>query len=332
MLNSASIKRTTVWDPTELSATRPLILRVGADAYYYSFHQIKNVTELFDSAGALAATYDYSPFGELVSSTGTIANPITFSSEVQDSTLGLQYYNYRHLNVLDGRWVNRDPIEDVSFFAQKNLEFHHYIKLSLSHTKGEMLYCGNQTLFNSDLLGLFCSEPKCRKRDIQHTYYFEIKIPMSDFAVNLSAAYRLQESECSIECGNCRCGVKTSKKETYSGAMGGTFTIRIPGSLIRIGEVAFDVGATGYKEENFNSCTGVRTQYDELGFFANVSGGPCIFISSVAKWCVKCNISCSWQANAWSGRSSSECNGGCYFETCVFGICSVIPLGKNDRR
>ncbi len=33
-----------------------------------------------------------------------------FSSEIHDSTLGLQYYNYRHLNLLDGRWVNRDPI------------------------------------------------------------------------------------------------------------------------------------------------------------------------------------------------------------------------------
>jgi RHS repeat-associated protein len=40
------------------------------------------------------------------------SNPLTFSSEIYDSTLGLQYYNYRHLNLLDGRWVNRDPIEE----------------------------------------------------------------------------------------------------------------------------------------------------------------------------------------------------------------------------
>jgi RHS repeat-associated protein len=38
------------------------------------------------------------------------SNPLTFSSEVFDSPLGLQYYNYRHLNLLDGRWVNRDPV------------------------------------------------------------------------------------------------------------------------------------------------------------------------------------------------------------------------------
>jgi len=47
-----------------------------------------------------------------VAPTGTITNALTFSSEVFDSALGLQYYNYRHLNVLDGRWVSRDPIEE----------------------------------------------------------------------------------------------------------------------------------------------------------------------------------------------------------------------------
>jgi RHS repeat-associated protein len=110
MLNSASVKHTIVWDPSEPVATRPLALQIGTVACYYSFDQVKNVTELFDSAGAIAATYDYSPFGQLVASTGTISNPITFSSEIYDSTLGLQYYNYRHLNLLDGRWLNRDPL------------------------------------------------------------------------------------------------------------------------------------------------------------------------------------------------------------------------------
>jgi RHS repeat-associated protein len=112
MLNSASIKHSIAWDTTERTATRPLSLQMGANAYFYSFDQVKNVTELFDGAGAIVATYDYSPFGQVVISTGTIANPLTFSSEIFDPTLGLQYYNYRHLNLLDGRWVSRDPIEE----------------------------------------------------------------------------------------------------------------------------------------------------------------------------------------------------------------------------
>ena len=120
MLSNASVKHSIAWDPTEPTATRPLALQIGADAYFYSFDQVKNVTELFDSAGALATTYDYSPFGQVTSFQITqsgnnaltqFSNPLTFSSEVHDSALGLQYYNYRHLNLLDGRWVNRDPAE-----------------------------------------------------------------------------------------------------------------------------------------------------------------------------------------------------------------------------
>jgi len=67
MLNNSSVKHTIIWDPTEPTATRPLALQIGSNAYFYSFDQIKNVTELFDSTGALAATYDYSPFGQVTS-------------------------------------------------------------------------------------------------------------------------------------------------------------------------------------------------------------------------------------------------------------------------
>jgi len=121
MRNSANVKHTIVWDPTERLAARPLALQIETSACYYSFDQVKNVTELFDSTGALAVTYDYAPFGAVTSLQITqssnqaitqFSNPLTFSSEVSDSILGLQYYNYRHLNTMDGRWVNRDPMEE----------------------------------------------------------------------------------------------------------------------------------------------------------------------------------------------------------------------------
>jgi RHS repeat-associated protein len=142
MLDSASVKHTFAWDPTEPTVTRPVVLQIGANAYYYSFDQVKNVTELFDSTGTFVATYEYSPFGQLTSalSVGSSAfdvasNPITFSSEVFDASLGLQYYNYRHLNLLDGRWVNRDPINN---WIVLNLYFH----------------SDNNSLGNLDVLGL----------------------------------------------------------------------------------------------------------------------------------------------------------------------------------
>jgi RHS repeat-associated protein len=47
-----------------------------------------------------------------MASTGSAAglNPFRFSSEVWDGALGLVYYNWRHYNPLDGRFISRDPI------------------------------------------------------------------------------------------------------------------------------------------------------------------------------------------------------------------------------
>ena len=106
---------TFTWDPTEPVATRPLALQAPSGWFAYAFDQVKNVTELFDASGAPAATYDFAPFGAVIAATGIAVsiNPLTFSSEIADAALGLQYYNFRHLNTLDGRWMNRDPIEEI---------------------------------------------------------------------------------------------------------------------------------------------------------------------------------------------------------------------------
>ncbi len=58
------------------------------------------------------ALYEYRPYGGLVTSEGNMAqeNKFRFSCEYMDDELGLIYYNYRHLNPRDGRWISRDPI------------------------------------------------------------------------------------------------------------------------------------------------------------------------------------------------------------------------------
>ncbi|MBT9450109.1 RHS repeat-associated core domain-containing protein [Akkermansia glycaniphila] len=51
-----------------------------------------------------------SPYGSVTAS--GIDQPIQWSSEHYDPELALVYYNYRHYNPLDGRWINRDPIAE----------------------------------------------------------------------------------------------------------------------------------------------------------------------------------------------------------------------------
>ncbi len=100
-----------LWDPTESIATRPLAIRKDGAWYAYGIDLTKNVCELFDTVGTIATRYDYTPFGE-VSATGDVTQPIQWSSEYSDTELGLVYYNYRHYNSKDGRWINRDPIAE----------------------------------------------------------------------------------------------------------------------------------------------------------------------------------------------------------------------------
>ena len=105
-----------IWDPTEPVATRPLCFRQYGQRSAFLMHDgNKNVTDVV-TVGPFnepVAHYDYAPFGA-PSATGPRApdNPFRFSSEFHDPTLALVYYNYRHYNPKDARWLGRDPIEE----------------------------------------------------------------------------------------------------------------------------------------------------------------------------------------------------------------------------
>ena len=103
-----------VWDPTEPIATRPLVfIPSGGEVSYYFHDGNKNVSDLVPASGA-PIHYSYTPFGVPTASAPS-ENPFRFSSEVYDKPLGLSYYNYRHYNSREGRWVQRDPgKEEVS--------------------------------------------------------------------------------------------------------------------------------------------------------------------------------------------------------------------------
>ncbi|HJE12831.1 hypothetical protein DMI80_06635 [Akkermansia muciniphila] len=99
------------WDPTQPEAARPLAIRKDGTWYAYGWDLTGNVTEIFGKAGYLRTVYTYTPYGEATAE-GDVTQPIQWSSEYNDDELGLVYYNYRHLNPHDGRWISRDPIEE----------------------------------------------------------------------------------------------------------------------------------------------------------------------------------------------------------------------------
>jgi RHS repeat-associated protein len=106
--------QTFIWDPTETIATRPLVWNCGDSPAYYVHDGNKNVSEVVAENGALAAHYEYVPFGAVTAQCGAsaAANPWRLSSEYAEDDTATVYYNYRHYEPVMGRWMSRDPIEE----------------------------------------------------------------------------------------------------------------------------------------------------------------------------------------------------------------------------
>ena len=104
------------WQPESQGADLPLVVTdVASDqSYFYTADGNKNISELVDATGNIAAHYEYDPFGKINTQNGAYAasNPFRFSSEYFDSETGLVYYNYRYYSPELGRWINRDPIQE----------------------------------------------------------------------------------------------------------------------------------------------------------------------------------------------------------------------------
>ncbi|MCD8062491.1 MAG: hypothetical protein LUE13_09180 [Akkermansiaceae bacterium] len=113
------LEKSYLWDPTEPTATRILMMTcwktdgTETDGHLFFMHDaLKNVTSIFDGQQARRARYEYAPFGGMLTAEGDVAqnSMFRFSCEYTDDELGLIYYSYRHLNPVDGRWINRDPL------------------------------------------------------------------------------------------------------------------------------------------------------------------------------------------------------------------------------
>jgi RHS repeat-associated protein len=90
----------------------------GNGVQFAAYDANGNVAALVSaSSGTVTANYEYGPFGEVIRATGPMAkvNPFRFSTKYQDDETGLLYYGYRFYNPSTGRWLSRDPIDELGF-------------------------------------------------------------------------------------------------------------------------------------------------------------------------------------------------------------------------
>jgi RHS repeat-associated protein len=81
---------------------------------YYHADGLGNITYLETASQGLAASYRYDPFGNTLTSSGSLAtaNAYQFSSKEYIFSAGFYNYGYRFYSTSWQRWPNRDPIEE----------------------------------------------------------------------------------------------------------------------------------------------------------------------------------------------------------------------------
>ncbi|MBR4250604.1 MAG: RHS repeat-associated core domain-containing protein, partial [Verrucomicrobia bacterium] len=116
MNKANAVVRTYSWGPEAQGV--PGTLRMISDSngvYFPAYDPNGNVMGLVKASdGTVCAQYEYLPYGEQVTATGTMtgSNPIRFSTKYYDTEARLYYYGYRYYSSDMGRWLSRDPIEE----------------------------------------------------------------------------------------------------------------------------------------------------------------------------------------------------------------------------
>jgi RHS repeat-associated protein len=90
-----------------------LRLRQAAEDYAYLYDGRGNVSGLLDKSQALVASYVYSAFGRILFGSATIDQPFLYSTKEYTEKTGLSYFGYRFYSSGLGRWLSRDPIQEL---------------------------------------------------------------------------------------------------------------------------------------------------------------------------------------------------------------------------
>ena len=245
------VRQSFVWDPTEPVATRPLAwFDSNAPLRLYTHDGNKNVSEVVATSGTneaveVVAHYDYAAFGAVVAQKGDCAeaNPWRFSSEYEDTDLGLVYYNYRHYEPVMGRWLQRDTKAEQGGF---NL----------------FSFCKNDGLNSTDVRGQAAFVPiamgKAMMLAIAAVTAYQTAIcyqATGDLVENETDAYR----HCYIACAYSKCMEEFAGKVVAQViTMLGGLAWEIVGGLSRDGSFSVDdlksdlIGALGSLD--YSSC------------------------------------------------------------------------------
>lgn len=90
-----------------------LAMSRGVQTYDYLKDALGSTVALADSSGTIVQTYQYASFGQ-PSSSGSLANPFTFTGHQYDAASGLFYARARYYAPTTGRFLSQDPVASIN--------------------------------------------------------------------------------------------------------------------------------------------------------------------------------------------------------------------------
>ena len=127
-------------------STGPLSVNCNGTEYFYVKNAQGDVTGLVNASGTRVVTYTYDAWGNLLSTTGSLAttlgeqNPLRYRGYVYDTETGLYYLQSRYYNPTWGRFINADAyLSAGGEFASNNM----------------FAYCENNPIVRKDNEGEF---------------------------------------------------------------------------------------------------------------------------------------------------------------------------------
>ena len=129
------------------------------ESFYPAYDAQGNVTGLIDTSGNLDAAYEYDPYGKLIRYAGArrASMSLLYGTKYTDMETGLFYFGHRYYDPRQGRFINRDPIEE-----EGGINLYRFV--------------GNNPGNGLDFLGLYASEVCDEDDDMNCLEIMESKI------------------------------------------------------------------------------------------------------------------------------------------------------------
>jgi RHS repeat-associated protein len=156
-----------------------LTMDLGGNTYYYHQNALWSVEAITDSTATPVERYSYDAYGFVTVSTGAgasvsqnawgtphsaISNPYMFTGQRLDEETGLYYYKARYYDPMKGRFLERDPLDDMD-----GANLYTYVRdnpVNFGDPSGETLrYLYSQTEWFAEPLFLYETTQRVYLRD-----------------------------------------------------------------------------------------------------------------------------------------------------------------------